>query len=444
MAMQTRRPQTGAATLVVVMVLFFIISLVAAYTSRNLIFEQRTSANQYRSTQALEAAEAGLEWAVSMLNFGRIDTSCVGSTDPTNNSFRQRYLTVDPANGKITPVLDSGAPLTPTCVRTPTGWTCGCPTTGTPSLTPPTAAGIWPAFRVRFVAVQELISAPGSPRQPGVIRAEVVGCTRVDAPSCLSFDGLGELNEGRVVVSSLLALTGNPVGLPSAALTAAGGVAATGAVPFLRVYNTAPTGLGFTVHARNSIISTGMDLKTSPGSPVVSSLIENDPALNLPAIGAYTAADRIFATVFNMRPETFRTQQAAVRVTCSSACSATTVRAAIAQNPNQPIWLSGGLDVDSAGDIGSATEPVVIVSNGDLKFSTSGVTIHGLVYNRLAVGATNWVTSGSGTVNGAVVVDGGVSGTGTATLSYDDAVLKRVRGNVGTYVRAPGSWRDFQ
>jgi hypothetical protein len=34
------------------MLLFFIISMVAAYTSRNLIFEQRTSANQYRSTQA--------------------------------------------------------------------------------------------------------------------------------------------------------------------------------------------------------------------------------------------------------------------------------------------------------------------------------------------------------------------------------------------------------
>ena len=55
-----RNRERGAATLVVVMVLFFIISMVAAYTSRNLIFEQRTSANQYRSTQAQEAAEAGL------------------------------------------------------------------------------------------------------------------------------------------------------------------------------------------------------------------------------------------------------------------------------------------------------------------------------------------------------------------------------------------------
>ena len=59
------RTQRGAASLVVVMVLFFIITLVAAYTSRNLLFEQRTSANQYRSTLAFETAEAGIEWALA-------------------------------------------------------------------------------------------------------------------------------------------------------------------------------------------------------------------------------------------------------------------------------------------------------------------------------------------------------------------------------------------
>jgi hypothetical protein len=58
------------ATLTVVMVLFFVVSLVAAYAGRTSIFEQRTSANQYRSTQALEAAEAGLEWAVVLEGLG--------------------------------------------------------------------------------------------------------------------------------------------------------------------------------------------------------------------------------------------------------------------------------------------------------------------------------------------------------------------------------------
>ena len=81
----------GVATLVVVMVLFFILALTAAYTNRNLIFEQKTSSNQYRSTQAFEAAEAGLEWALAQLNGGLVNSSC--QPDNTNGrSFRDRYL----------------------------------------------------------------------------------------------------------------------------------------------------------------------------------------------------------------------------------------------------------------------------------------------------------------------------------------------------------------
>ena len=90
-------PQRGAAALIVVLLLFFIISLVAAYAGRNLIFEQRTSTNQYRATQAFEAAEAGLEWAVAMLNGGRVTADCIppDPVDVAQPSFRQRYVEVD-------------------------------------------------------------------------------------------------------------------------------------------------------------------------------------------------------------------------------------------------------------------------------------------------------------------------------------------------------------
>ena len=167
-----RRSQHGAATLIVVMVLFFIISLVAAYTSRNLIFEQRTANNQYRSTQALEVAEAGLEWAISMLNFGRIDTACVASTNTADSTFRQRYLNMDNA-GRITADLTSGGgDLLPSCVADGSGsWTCSCPTTGAPTLVPSsTATAVLPAFRVRF---QRIIPSDPSDltlaKQPGVV-----------------------------------------------------------------------------------------------------------------------------------------------------------------------------------------------------------------------------------------------------------------------------------
>lgn len=93
--------QRGVASLVVVAVLFLILSLVAAYTNRNLIFEQRTAGNLHRSTQAFEAAEAGVEWALTMLNAGRIDADCAPSASPADTSFRQRYLTIDAASGVV-------------------------------------------------------------------------------------------------------------------------------------------------------------------------------------------------------------------------------------------------------------------------------------------------------------------------------------------------------
>ncbi len=447
------RAQQGAATLVVVMVLFFIISLVAAYTSRNLIFEQRTSANQYRSTQALEAADAGLEWAVSMLNFGLIDTACVGLTALPGTSFRQRYLELDKTSGKYLPLLDaSGAPLTAACVNTLAGWTCSCPgATGAPALTPPDATKVWPAFLVRF-SPAGAVGAATVPTQPGAVRIEVVGCTRADLTAsaserCLSFDSRGALNEGRVFASTLVALTGNPAGLPTAALTARGSVDVGGAA--LGAHNTAPSGLGITIHAGGAITPAGLDLRTAPGTPATTSFIENDPSFTtslVPITGTspFTTAERMFATVFNMRPETYRTQQAAVQLTCpTSGCTAAAVKSAIDLNPGRPLWLSGDLIGDSTGSIGSVDEPVAIVVNGNLQFTTGGVTIHGLVYTR----TSTWAVSGTGQVRGAVVAEGdvGVTGTptGAPTIVYDADVLRTLRYFSGTFVRVPGSWKDY-
>lgn len=451
---QGRPRQQGAATLIVVMVLFFIISLVAAYTNRSLIFEQRTSSNQYRSSQALEVADAGLEWAISQLNFERLRVSndCRKNTNlslPLPPSFRERYLVVDPATGTITPKPDptGGGELTSACVWTgaTTGWDCSCPTTGPSTLTAPTAAGIWPAFRVRFRNILGS-GTPFVPRQPGAIWVDVVGCTRVDpigsTDTCLNFDGLGTLNEGRAVVSSIVTLAGNAAGLPPAALTVFGPVNATGA---LAVYNTKPDGSGITIHASGPVTLGSIVLRSAPGTPATGTVIDNDAALSPAAAAPFTAAERMFATVFKMRPETFRTQQAIVELTCPpGGCTNTAVRAALAANPGRPLWLTGSLSVDLPGDIGSATEPALLVVNGNLEFTTAGagVNVYGLVYTR---GSAGWVTSGAGgQVTGAVVSEGGVSGSGSPTIVHDPDVLNRLRYAVGTFVRVPGSWRDFK
>jgi hypothetical protein len=444
------RHQQGAATLIVVMILFFIMSLVAAYTNRSLIFEQRTSANQYRSSQALEVAEAGLEWAISQLNFGRIDDSCVKSTSTADTSFRQRYLNIDGTTGKITPDpnpnLAAGV-LTAMCVWNGAGWTCSCPSTGLPSVTAPTAPGIWPAFRVRLRSLVAT-GTPPAPPQPSTIWVDVVGCTRLGLGAtdpCLGFTSLGDLSEGRALVSSMVSLAGNAAGLPQAAVTSKGAMNL--GTSAMSVYNTVSGGSGITLQSGGTIAPSTLDVHSAPGSPAAASIHQNDPALVLTTATPFSPADRMFAAVFRSGPLTFQNQQAAVELTCpTSGCSAASVRTALSFNPGRPLWLTGSLIVDTSGDIGSASEPAVIVINGDLQHTVSGVNLFGLVYLRMAGAATDWNVSGSGQITGAVVTDGGLTSTVTAgpTVVYDPDVLRLVRFNVGTFVRVPGSWRDFR
>ena len=100
----SQRQQRGAAALIVTMVLFFAMTLAAAYVNRNLVFEQRISANQYRATQAFEAAEAGLEWALAQLNNPlKLEADCRPGTSAQAKTFRERYLGFDAASATHTP-----------------------------------------------------------------------------------------------------------------------------------------------------------------------------------------------------------------------------------------------------------------------------------------------------------------------------------------------------
>ena len=134
--------QRGAAALGVSFLLLFVLTLVVGFASRNLIFEQRSSANQARSTQAFEAAEAGLQWAQAMLNSGTpIGADCEASAAPGDAAFRERFLAYDAASQRFAPRTwdDAGTPvaLQAACVLDERGWSCSCPSAGHPTLAAP-------------------------------------------------------------------------------------------------------------------------------------------------------------------------------------------------------------------------------------------------------------------------------------------------------------------
>ncbi len=434
------RGQAGAASLIVVLVLFFLMSLVAAYTSRNLIFEQRTSVNQYRSTQAFEAAEAGLEWALTMLNSGRIGADCLeASAVAADTSFRQRYLAINAATGIVTPrsAPTVGTLLWPSCVSDGAGgWTCNCPSDAAPVLAAPAGTGVYPAFRVRF-------TADGLTR-PGLIRIESNGCTRL-ADSCLDHPAAAAELEGRANVAAVVALSSALPAAPGAALTLLRN-ALVGST--LKVYNTDAGMGGVTVDAGdafNLALHPLWELHSVPGTPVARSVVAGDASLSTLA----AAPDRVFASVFSSWPATYRAQPAAVfEFACPVGDCRPALAAAVARNPDRVIWVAGDLTLSSAGDIGSPPDPAntnvagpaVIVVDGALNFTVPGIRIFGYVYTR----GGNWDGPGPGEVHGAAFVEGDLAAAARATIVMNSAVLQSLRLRSGSFVRAPGGWDDFR
>lgn len=427
----------GAATLVVVMVLFFIVALVAAYTSRNLIFEQRTSANQYRSTQAFEAAEAGLEWALTMLNGGRIDSACAPHTDPNtaDESFRLRYLTVAPETGRIAARLRAGGalPRQAACVFDGAGWQCSCPTDLAPSLAAPEGEGPFPAFVLRF----HDLTPEGADYPPGVVRIESTGCTRLDADAiCTPTTASGD---GRATVTIVAALKSALATPPNAALTVHGNLElAPGATAIMRVTNQNRDTAGITVHAGGAIVAPDeawLKALGAPGTPWDRTFAELDAAM------LDLDAGRMFGSVFGMGRDTYRLQPASVTVRCAQDCNAATVRDLALLNPGRVLWIEGDFDFSIGDPIGSAAFPVVMVVSGAVTVSHANAQLQGLLY---ATGQT-LTNIGTLTLAGALVAEGNLAlaGNGTSNVLYDASVLDLLHRTSGSFVRIPGSWRDF-
>lgn len=433
--------QRGAASLIVVMVLFFLMSLVAAYTSRNLIFEQRVSLNQYRSTQAFEAAEAGLEWALAMLNSGRINAACLElPATIADTSFRQRYLNINPVTGpaspnitakKWSPAAGVDIELTPSCVFDGTDWTCSCPSNGAPVLAAPGVAGVFPAFRIRFTSLDAA--------KPGVIRIESNGCTRA-ASDCLDFPVKAVESEGRATVTALVALRNALSTPPSAAITVLGKLSTGSAV---NVYNTEPDRGGIAVQAGGALeLPNSNVFHTIPGTSAVNARVFNDTSLS----SLSAAPDRVFASSFGVWPATYRLQPAAVQVACPVGDCRADLANAVARNPDRVIWVVGDLTLGSAGDVGSLPDPAnpavagpaAIVVTGKVHFTAAGVRIFGFIYSRTG----DWL--GPGEVQGAAFIEGDLAATAAATVVMNGTVLDALGQRHGSFVRIPGGWKDFK
>jgi hypothetical protein len=420
--LHARWGERGVAALVVTLLLFFAMVLGVAFVNRSLVFEQRASANQYRSTQAFEAAEAGLEWALAQLAGSRpLDADCLDGADPAESSFRERYLPYDASTASHAPRTwdDAGVtkPLLPTCVRTRDGWACSCPTAAPPSLAAPAEAPA-PAFNVSFQPTA----------RAGIVRAVATGCTSLG----------GECYDGGAVVDAsgrVQALFGFMPALhtaPAAAMTVRGAVDADTA-PFGAHNRDASSG-GLAIHAGGAVAASLARLEGPAGGATARVIAGLDPAL------ATLTDAQFFARYFGLDRERWARQPSVHALACPSECRAALQAAIAADRGPTLIAVAGELRLEGPLSLGSAQRPVLIVADGNVEL-VGPVALTGLLY---ASGAVRWDGPAAGSLlRGALVAAGDYRGDATPELVYDPDVLAVLKGNAGTFVRVSGSWRDF-
>ena len=411
--------QRGAATLVVVMVLFFVMAMMAAFANRNLMFEQRISSNYYRAGVAFDAADAGTEWALAMLNGGNINAQCLTSGSPTV-SFRDRYLTFNTSTRLIAP--NSLLPVADCVHKAVGGWTCNCQVGAAwvPQQTAEVAA-MQPTFVVAMTASPEL----------GAVTISSSSCT-TNFASCTNPGQALDVSPGVSQVTIKAALVSALKMPPALPLTIAGAVTmnSTG----LGLHNSDPRSGGLLLLTGAAAPTGWVDsrLNSLPGTPWQQGMISGDSTLST------SAADKIFAMFFGMSPTRYQDQPAARVLTCASDCMST-LATAYGQGV-RIAWINGATALSSNVVLGSIADPMLIVVKGSLTV-TGPMQINGLIYVR---GNINWTNTSAqpSLLTGAMIGEGSLQSIGLVDLAYDASVMDVLSNKVGSFVRVPGSWRD--
>ncbi len=433
--------QRGATALAVALVLLFGMTLVAFFANRGLIFEQRTSANQYRATRAFEMAEAGLEWAGARLNDTQPLAAAPSCAAGTTQSYGGRYL---PIVAGPPAAFASGGIRSGCSVATDGTTTCRCPTAGDPAF--PTATD--PRFTVVFTA--------GVGGDPWLVEVTSFGCTSetatCDPASAAPADAIA-------VVRTLYKMVPSFPQAPGAGLIT-GSQAITGGN--LVVVNQDVPSNGITIHSGTTVTLTGSSsVITLPGTPPRASILDNDPSLQ-----ALTTADsdgNLFFTTFfgegiaeyknNATTWILSTASCGANTRCTQCSSSigcgTALANAYTNNGAQRFWSDHDITFNNSNvpgsppTLGSPTRPISLANTASTEMK-GNITAYGMYYAQTINPDADWEYEGSGTakVIGAFVSRGDFrKGNGTLDVIYDPKIFQP-ENTRGLMVRVPGSWRD--
>lgn len=450
------RQQRGAAALAVTLLLLFATSITAFYLNRGLIFEQKVSANQLRSTTAFEMAEAGIEWATGMMNRSNdLDPATCGLLATTNISFRRKYVQTNFATSSD---FSATTRTFPGCKVNGTTLTCSCPDLPGPSDESVASLGtvVLPGFTVAFANV---------PGDPEAVRVISTGCTAQqfackpltvttstadDATTNPATTGNSDAN---ATVSVILKLRPLLRAAPAAALTCGTSCAPGGSG---NLSNTDPATNGVVIDAGTSISmspSVASNLTTIDGLPKENAIIANDSALS--SLSSTDNASCSQAEMFGAYFGGLTLAQyaaAATVINCGSASDCGPQLVAAYNDGARSFYMPNGITLNNSSGLpsttvngvalptlGGPTDGVTIVTPASTNFN-GNIRMYGLVFANNAT--ANDTGFGTADIYGAVIACRGYSSNGNGTISYLGSALTSSRRSTGVMVRVPGSWKD--
>lgn len=403
------RPVRGAATLLLVIGLFVLGALAAAYTQRHTLVEARIARGVVEHELAREAALQMLARAQLLLHAGALDTRCEPQADGLPLAER---LSDRAPNGELSarpwPAGEAGM----VCDRrADQDWGCSCAQGETPAARLPGDGAL------RQSAVLQLHHP-----EPGLMALQAQGCARPSA-DCRADGATGDDASVRRIAH--LAWWPALRQLPRSAAWTLGEVDLGDG---LQLVNTDADSGGWALRSAAAVRGTRTGLIGPPGSSADTCLRESDEALRS------LDAEALLRGLFGVASSALVRHPALRELDCSQACAPALTQAL--RGGQRLLRVRGDLVIDRAADWGSPERPLLLVVQGSLQVRAAW-RMHGLV---VVQGDTEWRNSdaASARLHGALVATGRLQGQAGSQLVYDADLLRRLQQQVGSWLAVPG------
>lgn len=414
----TQRTRQRGVSLIVTLLITVLLSLLALYGAGILVQDTRSAANDFRARQALTAAESGVEQGYSLMMANKKFIKTIG-LDLNNDAD-----TDDTSESGWTVCTTSGAECQSIRTTDRTNW--------------------------YYLTIDDaLVNAPAE----GSFRLYLL-TPRTGDSSRLVYNivAIGESADqsSRAVVKQgayFFPLIHGDIGAPVAA---AGNIPLGGNFSIVTNANGGGSGQALSAWTRNTstIASTGSTSRchmgerlSGGGCPATSSLAEGPGACDDDLCRDTNFPADLFKFLFGVPKDQF--QKIRNKATVLTSCDT------LGPASSGLIWVTGNCNFPN-GDIGSITEPVTLVVEGDVTLNASN-QFYGFLYlfkYPAPTTAPKLIANGNATIHGAVFANDDIDLqlTGGFVLKYDTTVLGNLKkGTSGRALgRIAGAWSDVQ